>query len=235
MNSRKRNWIAIAGIGLGVMMPLKVAFAAADSDALRNLTAEWWQWAYSIPTNENPTLDATGEDCSLGQRGSTWFLAGTSGGGPAVRNCSVPEGKEIFFPVANITYLNTPNVCGQGPQDIPVGEMRAAIAGLIDGVTKRAAQIDGRPLRLRRVQSRVFDITLPEDNLFDAPCAELGGQPGGIFSPAVDDGYYVRLHPLSVGEHTLHVHAENPEIEFLLDVTYHLTVVPVSLRARRGD
>jgi hypothetical protein len=37
----------------------------------------------------------------------------------------------------------------------------------------------------------------------------------------------VRLNPLAVGAHTLEFHAENPSAGFVLDVTYHLTVVPV--------
>jgi len=52
--------------------------------------------------------------------------------------------------------------------------------------------------------------------------------PAGIYSPAVDDGFYVQLNPLKVGSHTLHFHAENPG--FVEDVTYNLTVVPVLLK-----
>ena len=37
----------------------------------------------------------------------------------------------------------------------------------------------------------------------------------------------MRLKPLAAGEHTLHFHAEHPGSGFLVDVTYHLTVVPV--------
>jgi hypothetical protein len=52
--------------------------------------------------------------------------------------------------------------------------------------------------------------------------------PAGVYSPSVDDGYYVLLKPLSVGNHTLHIHAESTG--FTLDVTYDLTVVPVQLK-----
>ena len=34
----------------------------------------------SIPVPENPAIDTTGEDCGVGQSGSVWFLAGTTGG-----------------------------------------------------------------------------------------------------------------------------------------------------------
>jgi hypothetical protein len=45
--------------------------------------------------------------------------------------------------------------------------------------------------------------------------------PAGIYSPAVDDGFYVLLDPLSVGNHALHFHAENPMQNFIQDVTHN--------------
>jgi hypothetical protein len=128
----------------------------------------------------------------------------------------------------NQVFFDSPNVCGQGPDSIPVKEMRAVNATFIEGATNLLVEVNGKPLRnLHRVQSKVFEVALPEDNVFDVPCASLGGLPGGIYSPAVDDGVYVRLGPLEVGDHTLHFHAENPDAGFVLDVTYDLMVVPV--------
>jgi hypothetical protein len=209
------------------MIPMQAA--ADDSDALRNLAAEWWQWAFSIPTPENPLLDATGEKCVVGQRGSTWFLTGAFGGGPTTPTCSVPAGKALFVPVANNSFFDAPNLCGESPESTPVKEMRAAAAAFVDGVTGVSVKLDGQPVeRVRRVRSQVFEVALPEDNVFDASCASFGGFPGGIYSPAIDDGYYVLLKPLAVGEHILHVHAENPDFGFVIDTTYNLTVVPVA-------
>src|SRR5713101_1673269 len=204
MKSNMRHLIVIVGIGLGLMMPLNRAFA--DSQ----LSAEWWQWALSIPTSENPQLDTIGENCMVGQRGSVWFLAGTFGGGSATHACSVPEDKLLFFPVINFVDIDTPNVCGQDSTRIPVKDLRAASALFIDGATNLSVEVDGKAIRnLHRVQSKVFEVALPEENVFDAPCAP-GGVPAGIYSPAVDDGFYVQLNPLEVGNHTLHFHAENP-------------------------
>lgn len=142
----------------------------------------------------------------------------------------MPEGKGLLFPAINSVNIDTPHVCVQDPKRIPVTDLRAAIAAFIDGVTNIAVEVNGEPIRhIRRVQSVVFAVALPEENVFDAPCtaAGLGEVPAGIYSPAVDDGFYRRLRPLEIGNHTLHVHAENPGQGFLLDVTYHLTVVPV--------
>jgi hypothetical protein len=106
----------------------------------------------------------------------------------------------------------------------------ARSAAFVDEATNLSVEVDGEAIKnLRRVQSQVFEVALPEDNVFDAPCTDagLGNVPAGIYSPAVDDGFYVRLNPLAVGTHTLHIQSENPDAGFVLDVTYHLTVVPV--------
>ena len=75
----------------------------------------------------------------------------------------------------------------------------------------------------------LFEVALPENNLFDGPCtgADLGKVPAGIYSPSVDEGFYVKLNPLKKGNHTLHFHAENRSQSFVEDVSYNLTVVPV--------
>jgi hypothetical protein len=235
MKSNTRRFVtivAVVAVGLWLAMPLNRAFA--DSSILERLTAQWWQWALSVPTPVNPLMDQTGEDCVIGQRGSIWFLAGVGifGGGTAARTCSVPQGNTLVFPVINSVNINAPNVCGQDANNVPVADLRALSAGSIDGAINLSVKLDGKNVKnlLRRVQSQVFEVALPEDNVFDDPCAGLGGVPAGIYSPAVDDGFYMMLPPLKTGKHTLKFHAENPSQSFVEDVTYNITVVPVSLR-----
>jgi hypothetical protein len=153
---------AVVGICLGLMLPISIA--SADSDELQKLGARWQQWVLSIPTSVNPQLDPTGENCMVGQRGALWFLAGTFGGGTATRTCSVPEGKSLFFPVVNAVNFNTPNVCGQGPGNLSVKELRAASDAFIDGVTAKSVELDGELIQnLLHLRSPVFEIALPEE------------------------------------------------------------------------
>jgi hypothetical protein len=225
MSSLNRNLTVVVLLILAAFAP---AGAQAEPASARTLANEWWQWALSIPTPVNPLTDTTGEDCVVGQSGETWFLAGTFSGGTAVRTCTVPETVDLFFPVANAIGFDSPNICGQGPDSVTVAELRAALAGLIDGMENLEVELDGVSLtNFRRLRSPVFDISMPEDNLFDAPCAGLGGHPAGNFSPAVHDGFYMLVKNLSLGAHTLRFAAENPAIGFDLDVTYHLNVVAV--------
>jgi hypothetical protein len=212
-------------VGLGL---IAAGTDARAQNAPEQLSAQWWQWALSIPTSVNPMLDGTGGNCMVGQRGKTWFLAGTFFGGNASRTCFVPEGVSLFLPIVNAVNINTPHVCGQ-KGDLSVQQLRDASDAFIRGVTTLTAELDRRPLtNVLRVESVVFPVTLPEDNVFDAPCQSIGNVPAGVFSPGVDTGYYLMLDPLPVGSHRLTFHAENPSQNFSAKVTYDLRVVRVS-------
>jgi hypothetical protein len=235
----KKRGYSIAAAALALMAPLGAASAAENPVPLPALTAQWWQWAVSIPVDQNPQSDPTGQDCMVGQRGDLWFLAGVFAGGSVTRSCSIPEGKTLFFPIINEIDLNAPNVCGDGPENDSVTDLRQATKAFIDAVPLSSVkgQIDGKPVTFRRIQSQVFALALPDDNEFDAACvaAGLGHVPAGIYSPAVDDGFYVAVAPLPPtrpGEqpHTIHFHAEQPTLPAATDVTYKITVVPVLLK-----
>ena len=132
MNNSMTRFTAIVAIVLALMMPINKVFADSeneefkDSESFKKLSAEWWQWALSIPASVNPQLDKTGEGAVVGQRGSVWFLAGVFNGGTVVRNMIfVPEGTALFFPVINSVNINTPGVCGQ-PGTLTVSELQSA-------------------------------------------------------------------------------------------------------------
>src|SRR6516162_4753678 len=75
MKNNAKRFASIVGIGLALIMPLNKTFADseskafANSDFLKQLSGEWWQWALSIPTSVNPLADATGDNAFVGQRG----------------------------------------------------------------------------------------------------------------------------------------------------------------------
>jgi len=225
---------ALTAFGFSVIAPasMQSAFAqqavskASSETDLSELTAQWWQWALSIPTSVNPLEDFNGAACMVGQRGPVWFLAGVFNGSSATRSCSVPEGATLFFPVINSINFNTPNVCGQGSAAISVKDLRSLSAAFIAGASQLSVSVDGQPVTaLEPVKSIVFDVALPGDNVFNAPCGGPGTVPANIYSPAVDDGIYVLLKPLEGGQHRLRIHAENPSQGFVEDITYLLTVV----------
>jgi hypothetical protein len=234
MNTVTKSWksaIAAGGLALGLMAPVSVALADSDSivappnsnaygNKFSEWSAEWWQFVLSIPASGNPLLDPDGSQCVPGQRGPVWFLVGSFDG--STRTCSIPEGTALFFPVINVVDVNTTNQTAK--------QLRAETAPCLDAVTSLSVVVDGVPVRNLakkfRVRSEVFAITLPADNLF--------GIDAGTYSPAIDDGFYVMVNPLSVGPHTLHFEGASDGCTLLggpfsVSVIYDLTVVPVSL------
>lgn len=221
--------VAAGLIGLGCAASPAVH---AQADAARKaISAEWWEWALSIPPSVNPLLDTTGANCMVGQHGAVWFLGGFFGdnANSITRACTVPANKTVFFPVFNSINIDTPNVCGQDSHHIPVSELRASSADAVSHVTRLSVTIDGVAVKaIKRLRSPVFSVALPEENLFDALCAGAGGVPAGVYSPAVDEGYYVTIDSLRNGTHTLHFTAKNDSGQLIQDVTYHLDVVSAS-------
>lgn len=213
-----------------------IATGQASDDSsevpLAHLSAQWWQRASSIPVSTNPLADTTGELCMVGDSGPIWFLYGTAFGGSAVRLCSVPADRALFFPVFNFVDVNTPNICGQGAGNLSVADLRAVLAPFIDAATLISVTVDGVSANrhIHRVKSVPFSIEFPADNIFVVPCGGASQSPGGVvFSPAVDDGYYAYLRPMQPGTHTIHIQANAPALTSPLDVTYYLTIVPVTL------
>jgi hypothetical protein len=218
-HSAKRRRHLATIVGCLMTMQAHISFAESPS----KLSAEWWQLFLSLPATGNPFVDDTGPSCVFGQRGPVWFLVGGFGG-TVTRECAIPEGVTLFFPLLNLVDVNVTNQSAR--------ELRGELDPCIDATTTLILEVDGQPVQpgaIKRVRSDVFAVTLPNDNLF--------GAPAGTYSPAVDDGFYVTLKPLDVGQHTIHFQAARGGCPFApapdpfeLDVTYNLTVVPVTLR-----
>ncbi len=177
--------------------------------------AEWWKWITAIPFDENPMFDETGEFCDIGQSGKVFFLASTFGFGEWVRECEVPANKVLFFPIVPAVFW--------APEDGETEEeVRAGANEAMDGVNLLKCTVDGvrlEDLFDQRAESPAF--TLPDTLLID-----FGFDPGDRF-PAVADGYWIMLAPLSRGEHVIHFRmriARGPFAGSNHDVTYLLTV-----------
>jgi hypothetical protein len=199
--------------------------AKAHGSSYGEWSAKWWQWALSLPVDHNPFFDETGcANGAQGQSGPVWFLTGVvNETGTAVRDCTVPAGKTLFFPVLNVEADNffPPNLV---PLDI--AGLRNFAASIMDLASNLSVELDGNPIQnvaSYRVQSPVFGVLLPDNNV-----EQYFGfiAPPGEYAPMVGDGYYIMLAPLSAGSHILHFHGEVPAYSFTLDITYNITVAP---------
>ena len=109
----KRRTLCIAAVFSAVLLLTAVTAHAQDFIAppeslpgglsYQQWSAKFWQWAWSIPYAVNPILDTTGIACDVHQSksGPVWFLAGTAGF-DATRQCFIPAGRMIFFPIINV-------------------------------------------------------------------------------------------------------------------------------------
>lgn len=164
-----------------------------------NWGALWWQWVLGVPVLQNPGLDTTGANCAVGQPvPGTFLLAGTFGASPANRTCMVPVGDAFLIPI-----LNTAAFAQQ--TDPPAQRTEAFLrpqTTCVETAPTLSLTVDGVPLANPQSlleKSTVFSVNLPADNIF--------GVPAQLLSPAVDEGYYAFLEPLSAGSHTVVISA----------------------------
>lgn len=219
----------------GIAPPQSMPFGKSYSE----WSALFWQWVFANPVSNNALFLNGNVDLSLNQPpGPVWFLGGTfvatpneNGGviGSAERTGTVPAGKALFFPILNNEFDNPTFI---PPEDMTVPELKAFAAEQLNSNQSMDCELDGVPVKNLwdpvtktspyRVATPVFSYWLPAtDNVQQY----WGVNVSGKIEPAVGDGVYLMLAPLSVGAHTIHFWGGNPG-NFVLDITYHLNVVP---------
>jgi hypothetical protein len=195
----------------------------------------------SIPKKKNPSIDKTGKYCSMNQNDeNVWFLTGTFGNTlPVKRSCIIPKEKSIFFPI----LVKEDSL----KEDFDLKTESDLIKRASDATNRlicMEATIDGKSidkLENYRVQSEIFDLVFPEDNVYDVRAGP---------TRSVCDGYWLFVKPLEIGRHTIYfmgetllkephtfAHLKNKKVyrpirrhikkweTFRLEVSYELTIV----------
>lgn len=190
-------------------------------------SAAWEQWVDSIPLSNHPLFDRG--DCSVGQSGPVWFLGGkfcanndsSCGFTNIVRTCTIPQGKTLYIGV-----VTSEDSTLEDPTNTQIAGLRAYTAEMIDLATDVKLTVDGAAVpdlkERHRVLSPAFSFTLPQDNFLSVLYPQAFE--AGTYFPAVDDGVYVMLSPLTRGQHVIRLSAAFPVWDFSFDVTYNLTV-----------
>ena len=247
----KRNGfrtLAIMALVVGLSLPGMDAWAQARvllngneyyGKSYGEWSAKWWKWAYSTPEKSNPMSDQTGEYCEKGQKGDVWFLAGIYEGLKdeddfVVRDCTVPAGKALFFPIVNLSWVTLPeDTEGEDPrtwfQENEFG-LRDLLAAIIDGAYDLNCTVDAGSLAgdfsgmsIYRTFSPIFNVYMPGDS--------IDGSPKGKYGPCVDDGYYIMLAPLSEGKHKIEFTATLP---FFDDTIFQHVIYNLNIVRRKG-
>lgn len=157
--------------------------------------AKWWQWANRVPNGVRPYQDPTGSQCALNQSGEVWFLAGTDGTDEIKRNCKVPAGKYLFFPIIAMLVHAKPG------ESLTCEQAKADASGNNNYLLHAVVEIDGK--QIKNIEQ--FRVSSPD--CFDAfPEAPYIKKPTSYF-PAASDGYWLMLKPLAPGMHRISVSA----------------------------
>ena len=187
--------------------------------------AQWAQWAIGSPAATNPIFDPDGQYCALRQVDDVWFLAGANSSDPVVRQCSIPAGKSLFFPLINNYYGAWLNDL---PEETRTEEFVRAKASCSLPATI-SASIDGRKV-LRPTQyftgasgseSPIFNVQLPPGNIWSDDVSVI---PELLNHPSAEQGYYLFIKPLPIGTHTIQWTASGCSPGQKQNVTYHITV-----------
>lgn len=194
-------------------------------------TAAWWQYVLALPTDTtHPILDTSGTYCTNGQSSApVFFLVGAATTDLVERNCTLPAGKHLVFPLINweCSTLEPSPFFGNNGQ-----ELRTCASAFANGVDPKSLKVEVDNavipnLMLFRVQSPVYDVlNLPTPNFL--------GVNGGNSGFSVSDGYWVILNPLAPGNHKIHFEAAETG-GWSQNVTYNLTVQNENITASEGN
>lgn len=192
--------------------------AKIDGKTIGEWSAEWWQWLES--QDPNPLEEEGPVDCSSGQSGSVWFLAGTAGQGPVLRECTVTFGKKLFFPLLNVKWSNAAD------ENLTVEEKREILNTLI---SDDPAIFNSRACNVRSefdgIPTLFYGVTTAR--VQSPPFPGYAGET--LDEESVSDGFWVMFRPSSKGTYELHFGGSFCDIDtnepwFEVDVTYILEV-----------
>jgi hypothetical protein len=204
-------------LALGVAAPIAAGQNQSHSNILKELAAQWWNWAVLEPSPLVGDYSEGDPQCEGEFVEGVFFLAGTTGG-DVTRTCTVPADTALFFPVVNVVCSEAPTVPTDGgftgdPE--PYGKCAKEIvhSALKDGGDPYAT-LNGENLTIRRIGSKPFMWTFPEESTV-FPSVPVGSYDAETY------GLWVYVpEGLPEGEHEVQFGGL-----FDIDVTYTLIAV----------
>jgi hypothetical protein len=174
-----------------------------------------WKRNLSLPLEENPLEDKTGERTFYGvdKNSPLIYLSGNTGG-TTERTCKIGSDVGCFICIGDAVYSE-----GEKPGST-VDDLHALAKKDQDNVTDLYLKIDDREfnfedLKKFRFHTKDFEVQFPQNALF-------GAKPGP--SKAVADGYYVITKGFGPGKHTIVTRASVSEPTWDSEAKYNLEV-----------
>lgn len=172
---------------------------------LADLSVAWNIWGFGSPEAVNPNVNPRCEQSPFDSK--IWFLP-VSFGGVGELDCDIPLG--AFLVVTPGGYFCEPVEAGGSTE----AEMQACAEAGFELLTKVEVALDGRSAtQLDRYVVTSPRIELPGPNLLSADPTTV-----------VDTSYFLVVHPLSRGRHTLWAYDEFAAFDFTAGFTFNFTV-----------
>jgi hypothetical protein len=177
---------------------------------------KWWQWNMQLPKDQHPQLlGSTLNKCPVGESGNVSFLT-QSLQGKTEYSCTIPAGNAIMIPISTGECTSD-----EAKSSIPADMMKCATEGnkyLTFDVTVDGVRLNG--LDQNDARSKVFNMTVPENNFLELKPGQWN---------AVTGGYFAFLKPLPIGNHDVGISARvtnpiDPSYNFNYDTLYRLKV-----------
>jgi len=177
---------------------------------------KWWQWNMQLPKDQHPQLlGSTLNKCLVGESGNVSFLT-QSLQGKTEYSCTIPAGNAIMIPISTGECTSD-----EAKSSIPADMMKCATEGnkyLTFDVTVDGVRLNG--LDQNDARSKVFNMTVPENNFLELKPGQWN---------AVTGGYFAFLKPLPIGNHEVSISARvtnpiDPSYNFNYDTLYRLKV-----------
>ena len=183
------------------------AHARAHGHSLIDLASAYTLWAFGTSAEVNPIVGGRCERSPINPH--IWFLP-VSLGGEAQATCQVPPGS---FLVVTPGFIECSSI---EPAPFFGGDVNALL-GCVDGwfeeLSFAEVILDGRPVtNLNDYALTTIPVTLPPNNLLSTD--------SGL---SLSKGYFLVIHPLSRGTHTLRLYDEFQAFGFQAGIT--ITIV----------
>ena len=183
--------------------------AGARGHSITELAAAWAVWAFGTGVG-GPTLDGRCEQSPIDSK--IWFLP-VSVGGDAPVVCNVPQGSFLLVSPggSECSNIEPEPYFGADPADL-----QACVDETFEFLTYIELTLDGRTVFANGLSPYILTtptVNLPADNL-------LSSDPGISRFKA----YFLVLHPMSKGTHSMRAYDEFNDGEFVGAVTYTINV-----------
>jgi len=186
---------------------------AADSNAYgRSIVGwqkAWMRWAFTTSGDENPLVNPA--RCGEIVDGVFFLTAAIASGLEA--DCTVPAGVPILVTPAGA--ISVQGLHGQTQE-----QLLAGVQARMDALEFARLSLDGITVPLGGVLrfTPAYGIDFEEGNFFDQVGTPVQGN-----RLVVSAAMFVRLRPLTAGQHTI-VAADKFTSSDILDITFHVTV-----------